>query len=213
MLRPICKIAKSVISKGKLAISPFDAMFSAAEAAIEALGSRMKEFRGFLDGLPQTFEMYGQIIARLARCAYVDENLKLQDTLNGAMDGIIGAIELGHDAMVTLSDTTTHLVSFAEGVETAIVAPVRTIWDKMKGVARVLDHFSWLRTFFEFKITLWLPTFSPIRFGPQEVSLAQIADFVGKIIKILVQMAMFGGFFGWLIFRPLIALVERGVEA
>ena len=213
MLRPIAKMAKSIISKGKRAINPFDAIFTGAEVAISELASRMKEFQGFLDGLPDTFSMYGRIIVRLTRCAYVDGNVELQDTLNGAMDSIIGAIDYGHQAMVTLSDVTNGLVSFANTVEETFVAPVRTVLDKVKSVARILDNFSWLRVFVEFTVTLWLPSFRPIRFGPVELNLAEIVKLVAKIINILIQLAMFAGFFGWLIFRPLIRLVEFGVEA
>lgn len=120
-LRSLVKAAKDQIKKGKRTLSPFNTTVGGGHEMVVALPVTLAVYKGVFDGLPEKFETLGRGLVRLTRCAFVDGNAMLQDTLNSVTDGIIEAVDMGYAAVTSLRQVLTGLGDFWNIIESAVV--------------------------------------------------------------------------------------------
>ncbi|CAB9512702.1 expressed unknown protein [Seminavis robusta] len=189
-VRNIFKSAKSKIKNGKKTLIPFNSTVGIGHEAVLALPAKMAIFQGFLflTVCPKSSTSWlGRSLVRLTRCAFVDKNTPLQDTLNAVTDTVIDAVDKGYSILTTLRGTLQGLSDFWDSIEKTVLTPMGAVKKTLDSVNKIFGMFSFLQTLAEFKLRFKIPIVGRIEFG-----LPDIANFLGKIERTIKNIPFVG---------------------
>ncbi|CAK9109307.1 Hypothetical protein (Fragment) [Durusdinium trenchii] len=156
-LRSVLRQGRKALTKAQNTGGRLGTTALAGTAVVTGVLSRMLDASDSLDELPSKLRSVASMVTRLARCAFEQANVVVQDNLNALMDKIKNSIDTFQLIVGELSALLVPVTDAIDAVISLVVKPVNALRAALRPTEQVLDALDFLVTLFSFKIPISYP--------------------------------------------------------